>query len=221
MLWRPGCLFCARLRRGLRRRDIPTTESNIWDDESAAARVRNVTGGDETVPTVFVGSVAMVNPSVRQSSPRSNPSFPIAHTSSSASGKTPRDSRGGRDCDHAARTQRGSSCWALCPPPPRSRGERDRVSRVSGPRVNPHPLVNNCPARPGPTDVAVASACRSIGVSVTACTRVPLTAPETRRGSRGRSSHVRLGVGRRLHRGRERRARTAVRLVVQWERPAR
>ncbi|MGK2316372.1 glutaredoxin domain-containing protein [Gordonia rhizosphera NBRC 16068] len=66
VLWRPGCLFCARLRRGLRRRDIPTTEFNIWDDESAAARVRNVTGGDETVPTVFVGSVAMVNPSVRQ-----------------------------------------------------------------------------------------------------------------------------------------------------------
>ncbi|MDY6810821.1 MAG: glutaredoxin domain-containing protein [Actinomycetota bacterium] len=66
VLWRPGCAFCARLRRGLRRHNISTTELNIWDDESAAARVRNVTGGDETVPTVFVGSVAMVNPSVRQ-----------------------------------------------------------------------------------------------------------------------------------------------------------
>lgn len=66
VLWRPGCPYCARLRRGLRRRGIATTEFDIWNDTSAAARVRNVTGGDETVPTVFVGSVVMVNPSLRQ-----------------------------------------------------------------------------------------------------------------------------------------------------------
>lgn len=66
VLWRPGCPFCIRLRRGLRRRAIATTEINIWEDRGAAERVRAVTGGDETVPTVFVGSVAMVNPSVRE-----------------------------------------------------------------------------------------------------------------------------------------------------------
>ncbi|MCV7151068.1 glutaredoxin domain-containing protein [Mycolicibacterium pyrenivorans] len=65
VLWRPGCPFCSRLRRGLRRRGIATTEINIWDDPGAAERVRAVTGGDETVPTVFVGTTALVNPSVR------------------------------------------------------------------------------------------------------------------------------------------------------------
>lgn len=65
VLWRPGCPFCASLRRGLRRRAIATTEINIWKDRGAAERVRAVTGGDETVPTVFVGTVALVNPSVR------------------------------------------------------------------------------------------------------------------------------------------------------------
>ncbi|MGB5150050.1 MAG: glutaredoxin domain-containing protein [Mycobacterium sp.] len=66
VLWRPGCPFCSRLRRGLRRRAIATTEINIWDDRGAAERVRAVTGGDETVPTVFVGTAALVNPSVRE-----------------------------------------------------------------------------------------------------------------------------------------------------------
>ena len=66
VLWRPGCPFCSSLRRGLRRRAIVTTEINIWDDPGAAARVRAVTGGDETVPTVFVGTAALVNPSVRE-----------------------------------------------------------------------------------------------------------------------------------------------------------
>ena len=65
VLWRPGCPFCSRLRRGLRRRGIATTEINIWDDRGAAERVRLVTDGDETVPTVFVGTMALVNPSVR------------------------------------------------------------------------------------------------------------------------------------------------------------
>ena len=66
VLWRPGCPFCSSLRRGLRRRAIVTTEINIWDDPGAAERVRAVTGGDETVPTVFVGTVALVNPSVKE-----------------------------------------------------------------------------------------------------------------------------------------------------------
>jgi len=66
VLWRPGCPFCVSLRRGLHRRGITATEIDIWADPVAAQRVRAVTGGDETVPTVFVGAVALVNPSVRE-----------------------------------------------------------------------------------------------------------------------------------------------------------
>lgn len=65
VLWRPGCPFCASLRRGLRRRAIATTEIDIWQDRDAAERIRAVTGGDETVPTVFVGGLALVNPRTR------------------------------------------------------------------------------------------------------------------------------------------------------------
>ncbi|MBB4929615.1 glutaredoxin [Lipingzhangella halophila] len=62
--WRPGCPFCFALRRNLRKERVPFHQVNIWSDESAAARVRVATGGDETVPTVVVGSQTMVNPSV-------------------------------------------------------------------------------------------------------------------------------------------------------------
>jgi glutaredoxin len=64
VFWRPGCPFCSRLRSGLRRAGVSTVERNIWSDPEAAARVREVTGGDETVPTVLVGSRSLVNPSV-------------------------------------------------------------------------------------------------------------------------------------------------------------
>lgn len=60
--WRPGCPYCGALRRGLRRAGLPTTEVNIWSDPQAAARVRSVTGGYETVPTVDVGGTWLVNP---------------------------------------------------------------------------------------------------------------------------------------------------------------
>ncbi|RNL80589.1 glutaredoxin family protein [Halostreptopolyspora alba] len=64
--WRPGCPFCFALRRKLRKERVPLREVNIWTDESAAARVRAITGGDETVPTVVVGPRAMVNPSAAE-----------------------------------------------------------------------------------------------------------------------------------------------------------
>jgi hypothetical protein len=54
------------LRLGLRSARVPAEWVNIWDDQAAAARVRAITGGDETVPTVLVGATAMVNPSARQ-----------------------------------------------------------------------------------------------------------------------------------------------------------
>lgn len=60
--WRPECPFCMALRPRLRRSGLPVREVNIWDDPDAAARVRKVADGNETVPTVFVGSQALVNP---------------------------------------------------------------------------------------------------------------------------------------------------------------
>jgi mycoredoxin len=62
--WRPGCPFCFALRRRLRQHGLAVHEVDIWDDGTAAARVRGITGGDETVPTVVVGPLAMVNPHV-------------------------------------------------------------------------------------------------------------------------------------------------------------
>ena len=64
--WRPGCPYCAHLRWGLRRMNVASEELNIWSDPSAAAFVRSVNGGDETVPTVVVGDMTMLNPTPRQ-----------------------------------------------------------------------------------------------------------------------------------------------------------
>lgn len=64
--WRPGCPYCAMLFRRLRRTGLPVRKVNIWSDPTAAAYVRSVADGNETVPTVVVGEVTLVNPSVRQ-----------------------------------------------------------------------------------------------------------------------------------------------------------
>jgi hypothetical protein len=54
------------LRWQLRWARLRVREVNIWRDPAAAARVREITGGNETVPTVIVGERAMVNPSRAQ-----------------------------------------------------------------------------------------------------------------------------------------------------------
>jgi glutaredoxin len=54
------------LRRGLDKAGIETVDHNIWDDPDDAAVVRHYANGYETVPTVVVGDVGMVNPSARQ-----------------------------------------------------------------------------------------------------------------------------------------------------------
>ena len=59
---RPGCPYSWMLRRGLRRADVHLEERNIWDDPEAAAFVRSVADGNETVPTVVVDGTALVNP---------------------------------------------------------------------------------------------------------------------------------------------------------------
>lgn len=64
--WRPGCVFCTMLERRLSKRKLRLEKHDIWEEPQAAARVRGVAGGNETVPTVFVGDRALVNPSPKQ-----------------------------------------------------------------------------------------------------------------------------------------------------------
>ncbi|MER8156248.1 glutaredoxin domain-containing protein [Streptomyces sp. NPDC094472] len=62
--WRPLCPFCMHLRTRLRLARLRHTEVNIWRDPEAAAFVRLVADGNETVPTVTVAGRPMVNPSM-------------------------------------------------------------------------------------------------------------------------------------------------------------
>ena len=64
--WRPGCPFCSMLRRGLDKAGIETVDHNIWEDPDDAATVRHYANGNETVPTVVIGDVGLVNPSAKQ-----------------------------------------------------------------------------------------------------------------------------------------------------------
>jgi glutaredoxin-like protein len=66
LYWRPGCAFCSTLRHRLHRAGVALDEHNIWSDPAAAAFVRSVARGNETVPTVVVDGVALVNPSGRE-----------------------------------------------------------------------------------------------------------------------------------------------------------
>jgi mycoredoxin len=64
--WRPMCTYCMKLRLRLRFTRLRYTKVNIWRDPEAAAFVRSVADGNETVPTVTVAGRAMVNPSKKQ-----------------------------------------------------------------------------------------------------------------------------------------------------------
>lgn len=59
-------MFCIGLEFGLRRRRIPFNKHNIWTNPDDAALVREIAQGNETVPTLVVGPVAMVNPTAKQ-----------------------------------------------------------------------------------------------------------------------------------------------------------
>jgi hypothetical protein len=65
VFWRPGCPFLEGLGRDLAAARVPTNLRNIWESPEDAAIVRSITGGDETVPTLVIGPVALVNPSTR------------------------------------------------------------------------------------------------------------------------------------------------------------
>lgn len=55
-------MFCKRLGPSLERAGLPLNRRNIHDDPDDAAIVRSIADGNETVPTVIIGSVALVNP---------------------------------------------------------------------------------------------------------------------------------------------------------------
>ncbi|MGZ5398825.1 MAG: glutaredoxin domain-containing protein [Nocardioides sp.] len=63
---RAGCPFCLRLTLGLGRRARDARWVDIWADPDAAAYVRSVNDGNETVPTVVVDGVARTNPGPSQ-----------------------------------------------------------------------------------------------------------------------------------------------------------
>jgi mycoredoxin len=60
--WRPGCQYCLRLRLRLGLTAHKAHWVNIWKDPDAAAALRAIAGGNETVPTVVAGEEAKVNP---------------------------------------------------------------------------------------------------------------------------------------------------------------
>ncbi|MGW0904131.1 glutaredoxin domain-containing protein [Streptomyces sp. NPDC002853] len=60
--WRSGCPYCLRLRIRLGLDARRAHWVDIWRDPAAAAAVRAVNKGNETVPTVFVAGRPHVNP---------------------------------------------------------------------------------------------------------------------------------------------------------------
>lgn len=58
----PGCGFCARLRSTLGDRADEAQWINIWQDKEAAAFVRSINDGNETVPTVVLDGIPVTNP---------------------------------------------------------------------------------------------------------------------------------------------------------------
>ncbi|WP_330242076.1 glutaredoxin domain-containing protein [Streptomyces sp. NBC_00525] len=62
VFWRPGCVYCLRLRYAMRHRARRLHWVDIWRDPEAAAEVRAANDGDETVPTVVVAGTPHTNP---------------------------------------------------------------------------------------------------------------------------------------------------------------
>ena len=54
------------LERRLTDANVPFAKFNIWEGSDHAAFVRSVADGNETVPTLRIGEVSLVNPSLEQ-----------------------------------------------------------------------------------------------------------------------------------------------------------
>ena len=59
---RDRCGYCRNLEHRLRAAGVEYESRDIWADPAAAAFVRSVNGGAETVPTVVLGERVLVNP---------------------------------------------------------------------------------------------------------------------------------------------------------------
>lgn len=66
LYWRPECGASSFLGSRLAGMGVRVREINILEDTSAAATVRSLAGGFESVPTVVVAGLAMVEPSVSE-----------------------------------------------------------------------------------------------------------------------------------------------------------
>lgn len=64
VFWKPGCLYCMKLRVGLgmRGRELSWVDSSV--DEQAQAVVRSANGGDHTTPTVMSQGETRTNPDI-------------------------------------------------------------------------------------------------------------------------------------------------------------
>ena len=60
--FKPGCPFGIRLRTALTLHRVPYRSVRFRDDEEAAARVRDVNGGNEISPTVHMAGRWLTNP---------------------------------------------------------------------------------------------------------------------------------------------------------------
>lgn len=65
VFWRPGCPFCRRLFGALDHEGITYALRNIWEDDEARRFVAEHNRGNETVPTVVLGSEVLTNPPPR------------------------------------------------------------------------------------------------------------------------------------------------------------
>jgi len=54
------------LERSMTNAGLPFEKFNIWDDPEHAAFVRSAADGNETVPTLRIGEISLVNPSLGQ-----------------------------------------------------------------------------------------------------------------------------------------------------------
>jgi glutaredoxin len=59
---RVGCSFCIRMKAMLGTLGSKAVWVDIWDDNEAAAFVRSVNDGNETVPTVVINGTPHTNP---------------------------------------------------------------------------------------------------------------------------------------------------------------
>lgn len=62
IFWRPGCIFCMRMKAMLGSTGRKAQWVNIWRDADAAEFVRGHNNGNETVPTVILDGEVHTNP---------------------------------------------------------------------------------------------------------------------------------------------------------------